>query len=49
MPICVGLEMQRDLHAGHDVLLQAQLADEEIVNHVAGVHDQLDGLARREL
>ena len=39
MPICVRLEMERNLHAGHDVLLHAQFADEEIVDHVARMHD----------
>src|SRR4051812_23604416 len=38
----VGLEMERDLHAGHDVLFHAELADEEIVDDVARVHDQFD-------
>src|SRR5579862_154054 len=41
----IGLEIKGYLHAGNDILLQAQLADEEVVNHVAGMHDQLDRLA----
>src|SRR4051812_1441359 len=41
----VGLEMERDLHAGPDVLFHAQLADEEIVDDVAGVHDEADRTA----
>src|SRR5579871_5726993 len=41
--------MQGNLHAGHDVLLQSQFRDEEIVNDVAGVHDELDVFADRDL
>src|SRR3954454_199620 len=41
----IGLEMERDLHTGHDVLFHAQLADEEIVDDVAGVHDEFDRTA----
>ena len=41
----VGLEVQRNLHARHDILLQPQFADEEVVDHVPGMHDQLDLLA----
>src|SRR5689334_4286989 len=36
----VCLEMEWHLHARHDVLLQPELADEEIVNDITRPHDQ---------
>src|SRR5207302_6356679 len=45
----VGLEYERNLHAGDNVLLDAQLANEEIMDYVARVHNQPDGLAHGDL
>src|ERR1041384_1680835 len=36
----VRLKVQRDLHAGDDILLHPQFAHKEVVDHVARVHDE---------
>src|SRR5215831_14832149 len=41
----ICLEVERNLHAWYDVLLQPQLANEEVVDHIAGSHDQQNRLS----
>ena len=43
----IGLEVHRDFHPRDDILLLAQLRDEEVVDHVPGMHQEVDRLADR--
>src|SRR5690349_3983400 len=43
----IGLKVKWDFHAGHDVLLEAKLAHEKVVDHITRMEDQPDGFACR--
>src|SRR5438132_14315151 len=43
----IGLEVHRDFHPRDDILFLAQLGDEEVVDHVPGMHQALDRLDDR--
>src|SRR2546422_1528549 len=45
----VRLEVKGDLHPRDDILFQSQLANKEIVDHIAGSKNQQNGLAGRYL